>query len=115
MRCSIIFRTCPARSDGSALRREPLATKITDGLPASPHAASGSHERRMVGVSVLDCQGFAPSRPIPTRQAEVAVRGGKRRPWLWAGLGLVLAGGFAVSFACPVGNWVASFEHWILG
>ena len=39
----------------------------------------------------------------------------KRRPWLWAGLGFGLAAGVAASLACPVGDWVASFQHWILG
>jgi uncharacterized membrane protein YdjX (TVP38/TMEM64 family) len=38
-----------------------------------------------------------------------------RWPWLWAGLGLLLAGGIAVSLACPVGDWIANFQHWILG
>jgi uncharacterized membrane protein YdjX (TVP38/TMEM64 family) len=45
-----------------------------------------------------------------------AVAAGRRwRRWLWAGLGLVLAGGFAAWFSCPVGDWTASFQHWILG
>jgi uncharacterized membrane protein YdjX (TVP38/TMEM64 family) len=46
---------------------------------------------------------------------KVAAGGGKRRPWLWAGFGLVLAAGLAVSLACPIGDWAAAFEHWILG
>jgi uncharacterized membrane protein YdjX (TVP38/TMEM64 family) len=46
---------------------------------------------------------------------EIAAGSGKRRPWLWAGLGLVLAGALAASLVCPVGHWLASFQHWILG
>ena len=52
---------------------------------------------------------------VSTVKLAVAASRGKRRPWLWAGLGLLLAGGIAVSLACPVGDWVASFQHWILG
>ena len=52
---------------------------------------------------------------VSTVKLAVAASRGKRRPWLWAGLGLVLAGGIAVSLACPVGDWVASFQRWILG
>jgi uncharacterized membrane protein YdjX (TVP38/TMEM64 family) len=52
---------------------------------------------------------------VSTVKLAVAAGCGKRRPWLWAGLGLVLAGGLAVSLACPIGEWVASFQHWILG
>jgi uncharacterized membrane protein YdjX (TVP38/TMEM64 family) len=44
---------------------------------------------------------------------ETAADGGKWRPWLWAGLGLVLAGAVAASFTCPLGHWAASFQHWI--
>jgi uncharacterized membrane protein YdjX (TVP38/TMEM64 family) len=39
----------------------------------------------------------------------------RRRPWLWAGLGLLFAGAVAVSFVCPVGHWVGHFQRWILG
>jgi uncharacterized membrane protein YdjX (TVP38/TMEM64 family) len=52
---------------------------------------------------------------MSTVRLAVAAGSRRRRPWLWAGLGLVLAGGFAVSLACPVGDWVAAFQHWILG
>jgi uncharacterized membrane protein YdjX (TVP38/TMEM64 family) len=46
---------------------------------------------------------------------ETAAGIGKWRPWVWAGLGLVCAGLAFVSFVCPVGHWVAWFQHSILG
>jgi len=52
---------------------------------------------------------------VSTVKLGVAAVGGKRRPWLWAGLGLALAAGLAVTLACPIGDWVNSFQHWILG
>jgi uncharacterized membrane protein YdjX (TVP38/TMEM64 family) len=41
--------------------------------------------------------------------------GGKRRLLVWAGLALVVAAAVIGWFACPVGYWVASFQHWVLG
>jgi uncharacterized membrane protein YdjX (TVP38/TMEM64 family) len=52
---------------------------------------------------------------MATVKVEIAATPGKWRPWLWTGLGLVLAGAVAASFVCPVGHWVASFQHWIRG
>ena len=40
---------------------------------------------------------------------------GRRRPWLWALVGLLLAGGLGASFLCPFGHWVVAFQHWIIG
>jgi uncharacterized membrane protein YdjX (TVP38/TMEM64 family) len=44
---------------------------------------------------------------------EIAARG-RWGPWLCAGLGLTLVAAIAVSFACPVGHWIAQFQTWIL-
>jgi uncharacterized membrane protein YdjX (TVP38/TMEM64 family) len=43
------------------------------------------------------------------------VPSGRRRPWLWAGLGILLIAVIAASFVCPLGRWTASFQHWIIG
>jgi uncharacterized membrane protein YdjX (TVP38/TMEM64 family) len=40
---------------------------------------------------------------------------GRRRAWLWAGFGLLLAGVVALSCLCPLAHWVARFQHWIVG
>jgi uncharacterized membrane protein YdjX (TVP38/TMEM64 family) len=39
----------------------------------------------------------------------------RRRPWLWAVLGLFLAVAAAVWFLLPVAACVAAFQHWVLG
>jgi uncharacterized membrane protein YdjX (TVP38/TMEM64 family) len=41
-------------------------------------------------------------------------RGGRRRPWVWIGLGLLIAAVVVASLTCPVGHWVARLQHWIL-
>lgn len=40
---------------------------------------------------------------------------GRSRPWLWIGLGLVVALLCGLSLVLPIGHWVGSFQHWILG
>jgi uncharacterized membrane protein YdjX (TVP38/TMEM64 family) len=52
---------------------------------------------------------------MSTVKLEIAADASKWRPWLWTGLGLILAGAVAASFTCPLGHWVAGFQHWILG
>jgi uncharacterized membrane protein YdjX (TVP38/TMEM64 family) len=52
---------------------------------------------------------------VSTDKPPSAALSRKQRRWLWAGLGLGLAGGVAVSLTCPVGDWVTFFQHWILG
>jgi uncharacterized membrane protein YdjX (TVP38/TMEM64 family) len=69
-------------------------------------------------IEPFNSAGGAPTGSGGSRGSAVEreVRAGRRwRRWLWAGLGLVLAGGLAVSIPCPVGDWITSFQHWILG
>jgi uncharacterized membrane protein YdjX (TVP38/TMEM64 family) len=78
-------------------------------FPSCPWHSDGSALRRERGPPNREADAMS------TVKLTVAAASRKRLPWLWAGLGLVLAGGFAVSLACPVGAWAASFQHWILG
>jgi uncharacterized membrane protein YdjX (TVP38/TMEM64 family) len=48
-------------------------------------------------------------------KSETMAAGGRSWPWLWIGLGLLVATLCALSLVLPVGHWVASFQHWILG
>jgi uncharacterized membrane protein YdjX (TVP38/TMEM64 family) len=71
-------------------------------------------------VEPFNCEGSGGGAPTGSAGSQVSavargVPAGRRRRWLWAGLGLVLAGGLAGSIACPVGYWITSFQHWILG
>jgi uncharacterized membrane protein YdjX (TVP38/TMEM64 family) len=53
---------------------------------------------------------------MSTAKLEVAADRGKWRLWVWVGLGLVLAGAaLAGSLACPLGHWIAVFQHGIRG
>jgi uncharacterized membrane protein YdjX (TVP38/TMEM64 family) len=52
---------------------------------------------------------------MSTVKPAVKTGDGRRRPWLWAGLGLVLAIAVAGSFACPLGHWIVEFQHWARG
>jgi uncharacterized membrane protein YdjX (TVP38/TMEM64 family) len=46
---------------------------------------------------------------------DTARRRGRWRPWLFVGLGLVVAAAVTASLLCPIGHWIAGFQHWILG
>lgn len=67
---------------------------------------------RDAGRPVAD--GCGPSA-MSAVKLEIAARGGRWRLWLFAGLGLAVAAAVAASFFCPVGRWIAWFQHWILG